>query len=234
MRQTKVKAVIFDCDGVLVDSEHSHYLSWVHALQQHGHGLSLEEYHHYVGNAGLDTAKLLAEKTGIDCAEELLKSKRAHYQELQAQGIPPIQSTIDFVRLLAKEKEQRGIRLGVASAAKKKEVLLNLRHQEIEKIFDVVLSGQDDLNEYLDPEGVNKPKPYIYLHAAKMLNVSPKECIVIEDSRPGVSAGVGAGCMTIAVPNRFTRKHDLSHAALLLDSFAGIDLDHFFRLFDDC
>ncbi|MBS0605719.1 MAG: HAD family hydrolase [Parachlamydiales bacterium] len=228
-----VKAVIFDCDGVLVDSEHSHYLSWLYALQQHGHGLPLEEYHQYVGNPALETARQLSEKIGKDCAEELLKCKRACYQGLQAQGIPPIQATIDFVHLLAKEKNERGIRLGVASAAKKKEVVLNLRQQGIEEIFDVVLSGQDDLAEYQDPEGVNKPKPYIYLHAAKMLKVSPEECVVIEDSRPGVSAGRDAGCMTVAVPNRFTQKQDLAHAKLILNSFQGMEVAQFFQLISE-
>lgn len=227
-----IKAVIFDCDGVLIDSEYSHYLSWQKAIQKYGHDLTLDEYYFYVGKSGDENAKLFAEKIGIDCADELLKDKRAHYHGFQAKGIPPIQSTIDLVHLLAKEKNKRGFSLGVASAAKKEEILLNLRQHGIEECFDIVLSGQDDLMEYHDPEGVNKPKPYIYLHSAKMLGISPEQCIVIEDSHSGVSAGVRAGCITIAVPNHYTQKQDLSHATLILDSFSGMDVDQFFQLLE--
>ena len=224
-----VKAVIFDCDGVLVDSEYFHYLSWQLAMQKYGHDLTLDEYCFYVGESGVEVARLIAAKMGIDCADELLMDKRVHYRRLQAQGIPSIQSTVDFVRLLAKEKSRLGFSLGVASAAKKEEVLLHLRHHGIEECFDIVLSGQDDLKQYHDPEGVNKPKPYIYLHTAKMLGVSPEQCIVIEDSYSGVCAGVGAGCITIAVPTEFTLKQDLSHATFKIASFAGMDVDQFFQ-----
>ena len=91
--------------------------------------------------------------------------------------------------------------MGLASASPKDEILLNLQQHQIEHLFDVIISGKDDLSEYNDPEGVNKPKPYIYLHAAKLLDISPQQCVVIEDSRSGVTAGVDAGCFVIAVPN---------------------------------
>jgi len=215
---------------VLIDSEYSHYLSWQQAMQKYGHDLTLDEYYFYVGKPALENANLFAAKMGIDCANELLKDKRCHYHELQAKGIPPIQPTIDFVHLLAKEKNKWKLSLGVASAAKKEEILRNLRQHGIEECFDIVLSGQDDLMDYHDPEGVNKPKPYIYLHSAKMLGVSPGQCIVIEDSHSGVLAGVRAGCVTIAVPNHFTQKQDLSHATFKLDSFAGMDVSQFIQL----
>lgn len=230
LQQGDIKAIIFDCDGVLIDSEYSHYLAWQQAIQKYGYDLTLDEYYFYVGKSGPEVAKLFAAKMGIDCADQLIKDKRAFYHGLQAKGIPPIQSTIDFVRLLANEKSKWGFSLGVASAAKKEEILLNLRQHGIEDCFDIVLSGQDDLKEYRDPEGVNKPKPYIYLHSAKMLGVSPEQCIVIEDSYSGVSAGVTAGCITIAVPNRFTQRHDLSRATLKLDSLAEMDASQFFQL----
>ncbi len=230
--ETKIKALIFDCDGILVDSEYSHYQSWREAIQKYGHDLSLDEYYPYVGNSGVRNAELFAIRMGLDCAQELLKEKRSYYHKLQQEGIPAFQTTIDFVHHLAREKNNRGFFLAVASAAKKQETLSNLKRHGIEECFDLVLSGQDDLKEYQDPEGVNKPKPYIYLHAAKMLGVPPQQCVVIEDSFPGVSAGMNAGCITIAVPNFFTKRQDLSQASVMIESFAGMDINKFFSFLE--
>jgi len=63
-----------------------------------------------------------------------------------------------------------------------------------------------------------------------MLDVSPKQCVVIEDSKSGVSAAVNAGCITIAAPNSFTKYQDLSHATLQIESFSNITLEQFFQL----
>lgn len=207
-------------------------MSWQHACGKQWWDFPLDEYHLFVGKPSRAIAQVLAERIGKDCAEQILCDKRAHYHHLQNGGHPPIQATINFLRLLAKEKEKRNLKLGLTSAARKEEILLNLRHQGIDHLFDVILSGQDDLGDYHDPDGVNKPKPYIYLQAMKLLGVFPAECIVIEDSASGVKAATTAGCFTIAVPNDFTRYHDLSLAHLQMDSFADIDIDKFFKIVD--
>jgi len=217
-----VKAIIFDCDGTLVDSEYAHYLAWQHALQQEGGDLTLEEYYSYVGKSVETNAKLLAEKIGSTHADRIMENKRKFYYVLQNEGLPRIEHVVDFVNRLAKDKQKYGFKLGVASAAKKNEILINLRNLEIDKFFDIVISGYDDLSHYSDPEGVNKPKPYIYLHVAKELGFLPHECVVIEDSLSGVISGVTAGCITIAVPNDYTRHQDLSTANVKLDSFVKI------------
>ena len=137
--------------------------------------------------------------------------------------------SVEFAIQLFQQKEKRGLKLAVASGAKKEEIIHHLRSLNIEHYFDIILSGRDDLSEYQDPEGTNKPKPYVYLKAAKLLGVPPHECIAIEDSKTGVSSAVGAGCITIAVPNQYTRGHDLSHAHIIMDSFAGLSVDDFFN-----
>jgi len=173
-----LKAVIFDCDGTLVDSEHAHLISWQHALAKHGGDLPPDEYPAYVGKPAEVNVHILTQKLGKDCAEEILKDKKAHYRQLQKAGHPPIHPTIDFLHRLATKKLALELKIGLASAASKEEILTNLRHHQIEHLFDLILSGQDDLMDYTDPEGVNKPKPYIYLHAAKTLNLSPAQCIL--------------------------------------------------------
>lgn len=233
MGHTDVKAILFDCDGTLVDSEYAHYLGWKHALNHLGGDLTLEEYPQYAGKSGGKIAESLAGKLGTDSADLILEMKRAYYLNLCDAGLPPIEHTINFLKALVLEKESLGIKIGVCSAARKEEILSHLRHLEIDQLFDVILSGQEDLDEYSDPEGVNKPKPYIYLHAAKLLGVSPQEAVVIEDSGPGALAGVSAGCFTIAVPNAYTKHHDFSRTHWQLDSFSGMSVGDFFNRIRD-
>lgn len=224
-----IKAVIFDCDGTLVDSEFMHYSAWRQTLLNQNYDLTLEEYGFCIGRPDALCAQFFAEKIH-HCAHKLLKEKNQHFHKMHLLGFPAIQPTVDFVRHLSQRKHELNIKLGVASAANKDEILRNLNHLEIETHFDVVISGQDDLAGYGNPEDVNKPAPYIYLHASKLLGVSPSDCVAIEDSHIGVTAAVKAGCITIAVPNRFTQRQDLSHANLKIESFAGMDGDRFFQL----
>jgi len=227
-----IKAIIFDCDGTLVDSEEAHHSAWEKTLQNRGHDLTLDQRILFTGKTAPVIAKLISESHGFD-PDEILAEKRAHYRELHQRGLPPIEGTVDFAKRLAKEKERLGLKLGIASAGIKSDILSYLHHLGIEHLFDVIISGHDDLEEYMDPEGVNKPKPYVYLHAAKLLNVLPAECVAIEDSWTGVASSSAAGCITIAIPNRFTEMHDLSAATLKMDSLSEISVDEFLQIVMD-
>jgi beta-phosphoglucomutase len=218
-----IKAIIFDSDGTLVDSEEAHLSAWQRTLQNRGRIL-------FTGKTAPAIAKLISESLGFDCPDEILAKKRAHYMELHQLGLPPIEGTVDFAKRLAKEKERLGLKLGIASAGIKSDILSYLHHLGIEHLFDVIISGHDDLTDYTDPEGVNKPKPYVYLHAAKLLNVLPAECVAIEDSWTGVASSTAAGCITIAIPNRYTEMQDLSAATFKMDSLSGISVDEFLQI----
>jgi beta-phosphoglucomutase len=222
-----IKAIIFDCDGTLVDSEESHLSAWQKVASNFTSSLSQDDYIQFVGGSDSSLSKILAKRIGHDSPDTLLIQKRDYFLESLNVGLPPIIETVKFVKDLFNERESHGLKLAVASAALKYEVLTNLKTLGFENLFDIVLSGHDDLGDYSDPEGVNKPKPYIYLHAAKLLGILPSECIVIEDSHTGVAAGVNAGCFTVAIPNAFSKTHDLSRAALKLDSFSGLTVKSF-------
>ncbi len=224
-----MKAIIFDCDGTLVDSEMIHYLAWTDALEKQGHGISMEEYSHYVGTSIDKTSYVLSQKIGVNCAEQLKKDKYAFYRSRIEGGIPPIKDTLAFLYQLVEEQKKFNYKLAVASGASREEILIYLRCLNIEHFFDVVLSGKDDLSHYNDPEGVNKPKPYIYLEAAKQLGVSPSDCVAIEDSHTGVVASAKAGCVTVAVPTSFSLNHDFSPSHLLISSFNRYTVGQFLR-----
>lgn len=224
-----VKAIIFDCDGTLVDSEYAYFLALKKALNSYGADISSEEYSNFVGTVGLNE-NFISHKAGPGKAESILNETGDHYTRMRKEGLSPIKSTYEFLHLLAEKKESLGLKLGLASAASKHDIMINLRGVGIDSFFDVILSGQDDLEDYSDPEGVNKPKPYIYLHAAKSLGVDISECIAIEDSHTGVVAGAEAGCFTVAVPNRFTHRHDLTRAHLMMDSFEDVTVEGFLQV----
>lgn len=225
-----IEAVIFDCDGTLVDSENSHFLSWKQALNDLGGDLTRDDYRHLVGNSSQVVSQRLAVKLGRDNADQIREIKRGYFEKLCEAGLPPISTTVEFLKLLGEQKDLLGIQIGVCSAGRREFIMTHLKHLQVDHLLDIVLSGQDELHDYDDPEGVNKPKPYIYLHAIKELGVSPEKTIVIEDSAAGVMAGVSAGCFTIAIPNEHTKDQDLSHAILRLDSFEKMSIPEFFSL----
>lgn len=225
-----IKAIIFDCDGTLIDSEAAHFYSWQKVVLNRNHFFSLEDFHYCMGNANPAIAQTFATKTGASSPEELLSECRTHYLEYAQKGLQPIRHTVDFALELAKAKDRLGIQLAVASAASKEAILFHLKEIGIQDLFEVIISGEDDLDDYQDHRGVNKPSPYIYWHTAKLLGVEPSDCVVVEDSLPGLTAGIRAGCFTVAVPTSSTKIQDLSAAHLQLKSFENISVDHFFHL----
>lgn len=233
LNNTSIKAIIFDCDGTLADSEGAHFYAWQKVLLQRNQFFSYDDFLLCLGNANPTVAKTLAQKIDNASAEELLAERKAYYEEFIKKGHNPIQGTVNLASNLYKEKERLGIKLAVASAGKKDEVIACLKHLGIDHIFDAVITGQDDLHEYQDPNGVNKPSPYIYLHTAKVLKVHPSECVVIEDSLPGLTAGIKAGCFTIAIPTRSTQIQDLSSADICLKSFENVSVERFFQMVNE-
>lgn len=228
----QIKAVIFDCDGTLVDSEPAHFEAWEFAVRESEGVLARTEYPSFVGHPKDTTAVKLAAKIPGASAEVILRDKVAYYKKLTETGLPLIEPTVAFLKMLIQEKERLGLKIGICSAATREHVNTYINQLGISEHLDLVLSGQRDLGEYYDPEGVNKPKPYIYLHAQKLLGVAPEEMVVIEDSAAGVEAAVRAGCFTIAIPNEFTLFQDLSLANLQLPSLEGIGIEPFFKLVD--
>lgn len=232
-----IKAIIFDCDGTLIDNGIGYFLDWQHALRCQGYDLNADEFWDFmnknrlVGAPGADEiiVKYCCELVGRECANELLKDKKAFSAKLhQTYEFPAIEPTVNFLHALGKEKEDLGLKIGLASANSKENIFRVLKRLKVEQYFDVIVSA-DDLAEYSDPEGVSKPKPYIYLQAAKLLGLHPEQCAAIEDSRTGISSAVSAGCIAVAIPNPYTAQQDLSHAHLKVISFVDMTPNDFLR-----
>ena len=216
----EIKAVIFDCDGVLVDTEYLKFLAWQQALASVDIDLFIEEYKMVTGHSSKKIHEMLQEIKSLAIPQEVIHLRRVKYQELQAQGVPPIKETIEFARHLSQNRDILGIKLGVASSAPMNEILLNLKHIGLEREFDLIISGSDDLGSYTDGDGKNKPKPYIYLEISKRLNISPEHCLVFEDTEAGIAAATAAGMIAIAIPNWMTKEQNFSKANKVINSIS--------------
>ena len=220
--------LIFDCDGTLIDNEQVHFLAWQEVLSQHGIFISLEDYLSLFSGQPLPISQKLYDQFKIASPDLILEKKKVIYRELQKKYFQPIQKMINFVNHIEQIKHNDNIKLAVASAATKEEIILNLTRLGLERKFDEIVSGVDDLFDYKDLEGVNKPKPYIYQHAVKLLQLNPCQCIAFEDSNSGVTSAVAAGLLTVAVPNGFTRKHDFSLANFIVPPDSEDNMFEFF------
>src|ERR1700722_19462275 len=119
--------IIFDCDGVLVDSENSHFLSWQKALEKYGISWDKNSHFSFCGYPGISIAQKFCQRFNINSPETLLEEKRSFFKEFQSQGFAPMPYTINLLRQLSEKKNLLDIKLGVASGARKKEILLNLQ-----------------------------------------------------------------------------------------------------------
>lgn len=226
------QAIIFDCDGTLVQSERPHFLAWKNAFKKYDFELTEEQYiHRFMGVCDKAILNAAQEWIGQRCGDRIMREMLEHYHALQTIDILPVKPTVAFLKQLISEKENRGLKLAVASGARKQEIMRNLKSLSVEDQFDAIVSGVDDLANYNDPQGTNKPRPYVYLETAKRLRIDPQQCIAIEDSAPGVSAAVAAGCLTIAIPNEYTKRQNLSHAHFVVETLAGYSIDHFLLTF---
>jgi beta-phosphoglucomutase len=221
--ENKIEAIIFDCDGVLIDTEGLKLAAWQDALIKHGVDFKKSEYITLVGYSSEHIFDHLKKPDSLNQAQQQVISKmKQNYKTLQLTA-QPIQPAVALLQKLAQNKKKYKFKLGLASSAHKQEILVNLDRLKITDFFDAIVSGNDDLKEIHDPEGTNKPKPYIYQKIAVLLGVKPENCIVFEDSGAGVVAAATAGMQVYAVPNEFTKHHDFSMAKARLESLAEFE-----------
>ncbi|MBK7549728.1 MAG: HAD family phosphatase [Rhodoferax sp.] len=185
----KFEAVLFDCDGVLVDSEHITNGVLRDMLQERGWNLTVAECMSlFVGKTVRDEAELIEQRTGSEVTEDWLTSFRDRRNEalsLYLTAIPDIHDAVHRVHA------HHGGRIACASGADRFKVELMLRKLELISYFDGrIFSG------YETPR--SKPFPDVYLAAAAALGVDPRRCAVVEDTVVGVTAGVAAGSTVFA------------------------------------
>lgn len=211
-----IQAVIFDMDGLMVDTEPLHSLSYEMVLKEYGKTPIRDEKTGLLSRLGLmahDNWLRLKESHGLEEDVETLKEKkRAAYRGLMEKGVTPMPGLHPLL-----EKLKGNYKIGLASASIRIHILSILAQLNITEYFDAVVSGEDVAR--------GKPDPEIFLLAARKLDVRPEDCVVLEDSEAGIQAAKAAGMHPIAVPNEYTREHNFEPADRIVDSLDKIDLE---------
>ncbi len=209
-RFSMIKAVIFDNDGVISDSEPWHVQSEILTMQKHGIALAPADLRRYTGGTAWDMFEDLIKRYGVDATvEELFRDKEKVLFDLLEKNLKPIHGVIELINRI----HQKGLKLAIGSSGHKRLVEFTLNKFRIRDFFDAVVTGQDVA------EG--KPAPDIYLLAAEKLGMLPSECIVIEDATLGVRAAKAAGMKCIGYD---TGKQDLSEADSIVASFEEVEI----------
>jgi len=180
----KFDAVLFDCDGVLVDSEPITNGVLRDMLEEIGWKLTPEEcMRTFIGKAVKDEAAIIEAKTGRPLSDEWLAEFRARRNVRLEKEVAPIQGAVEAVRELHKRMQGR---IACASGADRAKVVLQLKQCGLFEYFDGRIFSGHELPR-------SKPAPDVYLVAAEAVGVPPARCLVIEDTITGVTAGVAAG-----------------------------------------
>ena len=186
------KGVIFDMDGVLVDSEPLHQRAWKQTLGELGIPLTDEQFRQLMGKTTRQIFSLYFEKHGIQADLEYWSFKKDEaYRALVHRELQPLDGVVPFVMYL----NSRKIRMAVASSAVRLNVQAALDCLKLEGMFQAVLSVEDITHP--------KPDPEIYLTAAAQLGLAPVDCAVIEDSLPGIQSARQAGAFVVGITSNF-------------------------------
>lgn len=208
-----VKAIIFDLDGVLVDSEPLSNESVRLTLK--GFGVNYDGRYRKVtiGRGERDNFQFFKEKFGIKASlEEMLEEKRRTYRRvIERQGVKLIEGALELLGTVVK----RGLKMAVATSGAWP--YLKLKKSGLGRIFRVVITS-DDVKK-------TKPAPDLFLEAARRLKVRPGECLVLEDSKAGLLAAKAAGAKCVVIPGSYNRDEDFSEADLVVKSLREINLN---------
>jgi HAD superfamily hydrolase (TIGR01549 family) len=217
-----LKAVIFDMDGVLIDSEPIYYKLCSDFLNKLNVSMTREEYYSYVGKPAGEFWREMKKKHNLkENVEELININRKSYMDYLKNDIKekPIEGISNFI----KELYENNIRMAVASSSCRDSIEIVLDKFKLTEYFQVIVSG-DDVEE-------GKSSPYIFLYTAEKLNVKPCECIVIEDSHNGVKSSKAAGMFCLAFKNPNSGNQDIKLADLVITKYSEVDYDKLCKLY---
>ncbi len=188
-----IKGILFDMDGVLLDSEEYITRAGVLMFKEKGFTVKTSDFKPFTGMGENRFLGGVAERYNIPFDLEKDKARAyAIYREITRGRLKPLQGVTDFIRRCRKKH----LKLAVATSADEVKMLINLRETGLkEDLFDTLVNGLEVEHK--------KPHPEIYLLAAKRLGLDPKECLVVEDAISGMKAARAAGCKCLMLTSSF-------------------------------
>ncbi|TCK82674.1 beta-phosphoglucomutase [Albibacterium bauzanense] len=209
----EINACLFDLDGVLVDTAIYHYKAWRRLANELGFDFTEKDNEKLKGISRIQSLKLILEWGGIKKTskeiEELSQKKNDWYLEMIADIQP--NELLPGSREFLQELKDHGIKIALGSASKNAIIILdktNIRH-----FFDAIVDG--------NMVQASKPDPEVFLIGAKLLNIQPQQCVVIEDAVAGVEAALAGNMKVIGIGD----KGVLKEANLVVASLAEMSID---------
>ena len=204
------KAVIFDMDGVIIDSQPLYYEFDMNMLRQFGVPATIETPIPYSGLTSVDRMTKYRRDFGLDASvDELIKMSVDSMRDVfLTRELKPIDGIPELLSYL----QDAGLHIGVASSTSHELIEIILKRLDVLDYFEKIISGEDV------KEG--KPAPDVYLKAAEAFGLLPSECVAIEDSVMGLRSAKAAGFTCIAYRNRYTQ--DYSCADYIVDDFFAV------------
>ena len=216
-----MKAVIFDMDGVIIDSESIHADMKIRTLNHFGIPSNMEDCVAYVGRSAKAFFSDFAQRAPKPVSvQEMVDYKHKIYLDyiIDSAVIHPIEGTMSLIYNL----HEKNVPIALASSADRKIIDAVLEKFGLSKVFKYILSGAE--------LPASKPDPAIYLLTAQHLGFAPSECVVIEDAAAGIAAAKDAGAYCIAYDNPNSGPQDLSRADMVVESIADISAEEIMAL----
>jgi HAD superfamily hydrolase (TIGR01509 family) len=217
-----IHALIFDFDGLILETEEPDYRSWQELYQQYGQDLPLSLWVECIGRDAdyFDAMSYLEELIGQQLNREELEARRKRRHRELVESQPVLPGVVTYLQ----EAQQMGLKLAVASSSRHAWVEGHLARLGLASYWHCIRC-RDDVTQA-------KPDPDLYFSALESLGVAAQEAIAFEDSPNGVLAAKRAGLYCVAIPNPLTADLDLSMADLRLNSLAAMPLQELLDRFD--
>ncbi len=217
-----IKALIFDFDGLIMDTESPAVAGWKEIYAEYGQEFPLLPFIRAVvgvSDTKFDAAGYLAARTGKELDLPALRSRALAYRLKVQSTLPARPGVNDYI----KSAHRLGLRLAVASSSGRERLEGYLRQLGLIDDFDPIICREDVLHI--------KPAPDLFLKAQEMLKLRPDELLIFEDSQNGILAATRAGIRVVAVPNPITAHDTHDGASLVLTSLAELPLEELLKQF---
>jgi HAD superfamily hydrolase (TIGR01509 family) len=209
-----IRALLFDFDGLLVDTEGPSYAAWAGVYSEHGHELTLDTWSAAIGTLdGFDPFADLEGRLGRALDREAVTARR---KELEY-AASDLEELRDGVAEYLQEAEELGLARAIVSSSSDDWVDRHLGRLDLREGWSCIVTANGD-------PSIAKPLPTLYLGALERLGVDADESIAFEDSPNGITAANAAGIYCVAVPNPTTAALDVTHADLVLRSLEEVPL----------
>jgi HAD superfamily hydrolase (TIGR01509 family) len=210
-----IRALLFDFDGLIVDTESPAFAAWRRLYDQHGQELSLDRWSAAIGTIdGFDAFAHLEELVGAPLDREVLQAGRLEHELtlVEAEQLRP--GVADYLA----DAERLGLRKAIVSSGSRPWIDGHLRRLEQAYGWDAIVTADGDVSRA-------KPSPTLYLEALQALSVDASDAVAFEDSPNGIRAAKAAGLYCVGVPNPVTAALGLDEADLVVESLANLPLD---------